>query len=245
MSLEQIGSLIALALVDSTSFGTLLIPLMLVLATRRVDWPAMSVYLGTVLAFYVLVGVGLLFCLDAARSALDGVVDNRVVRWVQLGLGIGLLVGSFFVDRIGSGRSRRGRLQGAVQRPGAMVALALSATVVEVATMLPYLGAVGIIVTAGQPATFDVVVLFVYCVVMILPALVLLVVAGTIGDRVWTRLSRFGDWTDRQTSGAIGWIVGLVGFFIAADAASVLFNEDDSEPTAMLAWSLVPSFLLT
>lgn len=50
MSLEQIGSLIALALVDSTGFGTLLIPLLLVLATRRVDWPAMGVCPGTVLA---------------------------------------------------------------------------------------------------------------------------------------------------------------------------------------------------
>ena len=230
MSLETIGSLVALALVDSTSFGTLLVPLLLVLANRRIAWRPMGIYLGTVLLFYFVVGVALVLGLDAILTTVDGLAENRALRWAELGLGIALFALSWRFDGKGkeNPKDRRSRLAGVAQQPRAMVALALSATLVEVATMVPYLAAIGLIARDGAPVAVDVVVLFGYCVVMILPALVILALATVLGDRIWPRLERFGGWMDRQTASAMGWIVGIVGFFIAADAASFLFRDDES-----------------
>ena len=228
MSLETIGSLVALAVVDSTSFGTLLVPLLLVLAARRVAWRAMGIYLGTVLLFYFLVGVALLLGLGAILSAVDGLAENRPLRWAELGLGVALFAVSFRLGGRSSGGNRRSRLAGVAQQPRAMVALALSATVVELATMVPYLAAIGLIARDDAPVALDLTVLFGYCLVMILPALVVLMLASLFGDRLWARLQRFGDWMDRQTASAMGWIVGIVGFFIAADAVSFLFGDNDS-----------------
>ena len=227
MSLELVGSLIALALVDSTSFGTLLIPLLLVLANRRVAWRPVLIYLGTVVIFYFLLGVVLVFGLDIVLTALDDAVSDRTIRFAQLALGVGLLVGSFFVDRIGKGRDRRAGLAGVTENPRAMVILALSATTVEAASMFPYLAAIGLLTTADISGTASIPILLAYCLVMVLPALLLLGLAGTIGERIWARLDRFSSVMGRSTSGALGWIVGIAGFFIASDAASRIWFDDD------------------
>lgn len=234
MSLELLGSLVALALVDSTSFGTLLIPVLLVLANRRVVWRSMIVYLGTVVVFYFLLGVGLVVGLDAALATLDRMVSDRTTHLLELGLGVGLFIASFFVDRLGRGRDRRSRLSGVTESPRAMVILALSATAVEAASMFPYLAAIGLLTTANVSRLEAAPILFGYCLVMILPAVVLLALAGMIGERVWARLERFGTWMERSTAGALGWIVGIVGFFIAADAASRLWFTSADDPAAAL-----------
>lgn len=225
MSLDLIGSLIALALVDSTSFGTLLIPVLVVLTSRRVAWRPMLAYLGTVVVFYFILGVGLVFGLNAALSVLDRVVSDRVALYLQLGLGLVLLVGSFFVDRIGKGRDRRARLAGVTENPRAMMVLALSATAVEAASMVPYLAAIGILSTSDVSRLATIPILFGYCLIMIVPAILLLVVAGTVGGRVWAQQERFGVWMERSMSGALGWVVGIVGFFLASNAASRLWFQ--------------------
>lgn len=242
MSWETIGSLVGLALVDSTSFGTLLVPLLLVITARRVAWRAMGIYLGTVLIFYFVVGIGLIVGLDAALPSIATISDIRPVRWAELGLGIALFALSFRLGGKQSGGERRSRLEGISHHPRAMVMLALSATLVEVATMLPYLVAIGLIAQADTVVAVDLGILFSYCVVMILPALVILAVASVFGDRLWARLERFGNWMDRQTASAMGWIVGIVGFFIAADAASFLFADDESgeTPAGLIRLLLVP-----
>ncbi len=66
---------------------------------------------------------------------------------------------------------------------------------------------------------------------MILPELVILALASAFGDRLWKRLERFGNWMDRQTASAMVWIVGVVGFLMAADAASFLFADQGSGET--------------
>ena len=59
MSTATAASLVGLALVDSTSFGTLLIPVWLLLAPGRTRWGRVLLYLGTVAVFYLALGVAL------------------------------------------------------------------------------------------------------------------------------------------------------------------------------------------
>ena len=61
---DLLGQLVVLALIDSTSFGTLLIPLWFLLVPGRVRAHRVLVFLGTVAAFYLGVGIALR---DAAK----------------------------------------------------------------------------------------------------------------------------------------------------------------------------------
>jgi hypothetical protein len=85
-------ALLGLALVDSTSFGTLLIPVWLMLAPGRVAAGRVVLFLGTVAASYLLLGVALLT--GAARPAEAGaaLAASPPARAVQLLVGVAMLV---------------------------------------------------------------------------------------------------------------------------------------------------------
>lgn len=227
MTLTTAATLTVLALVDSTSFGTLLIPIWLLLAPGRIRVGRVLVFLGTVAGVYLLLGIALVAGASALLGDLDALAEDPVVTRVQLVVGVGLLVGSFFIGgKKKDGEDRpRGRLLGWRERAmgtgsgiGGLMTLALAAVALEVVTMLPYLAATGLIASTdlGMPAR--VVVLAGYCLVMILPALVLMagrLVARRAVEPVLERLSR---WMERHGGETTGWIVGIVGFLVARDA---------------------------
>ncbi|MBZ2199563.1 GAP family protein [Occultella gossypii] len=294
MSLSLFGPLAVLALIDSTSFGTLLIPIWLMLAPGRLRAQRVLVFLATVAVFYFGVGLALLAGATGLASIMES--DSPVLLWVQLAVGVALFAGSFFVGRKkkapdGGGSARAGdvavggRSAGAGAAGGgagasgfdggaaadsaeagsdgsawaaaaagaapggganqsapaltgrlarwrertvategrggylALIGLALGAAVLEVATMLPYLGAIGLITGADLAGPERVLVLAGYCLVMIVPALVLL--AGRVLARraVEPVLQRISDWMARSAGETMAWIMGILGFLIARDAA--------------------------
>jgi len=228
MDLVFLGSLVVLALIDSTSFGTLLIPIWLLLHPGRLRVSRIFVFLGTVTAFYFAVGLGLTQGLQAFMPRITAFLDTREVSWAQLVVGVALFFLSFRLDGKhkrkpeGAGRVARWReraLGGESGNGGALslVGLALTATLLEVGTMLPYLAAIGLITTAELPMAQRVLVLAGYCLVMILPALALLGLRLVAGQRIEPLLTRISDWMTK--SDALAWIVGIVGFLLARDAA--------------------------
>src|SRR5690606_30256252 len=76
-------------------------------------------------------------------------LHSRAASWVQLALGVGLFALSFRFD---GKRATGPRLRPRMGGPRAMVMLGLTAGVLEVATMVPYLAAVGIMTISGLPA---------------------------------------------------------------------------------------------
>jgi hypothetical protein len=263
MTIELGLTLAALALVDSLSIGTLLIPLFFLVAPGRVRAGRVLLYLGTIAVFYFAVGIALTAGAGAIVEGAAGALETPVARWAQLLLGGALLAGSFFIgrkrpaetsaartrapddawvasdgSRVMSGQDapapapagprRPGRLARWRERamgdgsPAIVVGLALGAGVIELATMLPYLGAVGMITAAGLPPEVWVGVLAAYCGVMIVPALLLL--AGRVAARrlVEPPLRRLAAWLERTSAENTAWIVGIVGFLLARDAATRL-----------------------
>lgn len=231
MTLVLAGSLVALALIDSTSFGTLLIPIWLLLAPGKLRASRVLVFLGTVAAFYFLVGLILLAGAGIFLSAGSELLDSPVAARVQLVLGVGLVVLSFFigkkkVNEDGSpkpGRMLRWRERAMGEGVGrgtilSLTALALGAALLEVATMLPYLAAIGLVGGSGMGFGLQVGVLAGYCVVMILPALVLLAGRLVARSRVEPLLIRISRWMEKSGAEASAWIVGILGFLIARDA---------------------------
>ena len=228
MSGVLLVSLAGLAIIDSTSIGTLFIPVWLLLAPERIRTGRFLGYLATIAGFYFLVGLVLVLGGTRLAAALGGVADSRPVLIAQLAVGLTLLALSFLVE------SRKGRATGAILRwreravGGAagsrgLAGLALLAALAEVATMLPYLGAIGMIATAG-PAWWAVPPLLAgYCIVMVLPALVLF--AARRWGPSWTELvlERMNGWVITKGGGLLSWVLGIAGFLVARDAAARLW----------------------
>lgn len=223
-----------LALVDATSVGTLVLPL-LMLVQPRVRVGRVLLYLVTIALFYVALGIALLVAADRVVALVAATEGNRAIDIVQLVVGVGLLAGSFWPDlptvkrrraaELADGGRRaswRDRLLGPAAKPGVVIGVALAAGLVEAASMLPYLGAVGMLSASAATEPVKVVALASYVVVMCLPALVLLALRLAAGPRVEGRLTRAAAWFDRRTGSALWWVMGVVGFLVASDAVSRL-----------------------
>lgn len=232
MTAALAGSLVVLALVDSTSFGTLLVPLWLLAAPGRVQGGRVLLFLATVTVTYLLVGVALVTGAGAVAGTLDGLAASPAVAWAQLALGVGLLLAGIFTPRrkgSGSGRAARWRERalgagtssgGAPQRsgPGGVITLSVTAVALELPTMLPYLAATGLITAADLGRVRGALVLAGYCLVMVAPALVLL--AARVLARRWVEpvLARLARWVERGSRDTLAWVVAIVGFLLARDA---------------------------
>jgi hypothetical protein len=222
--------LAVLALVDSTSFGTLLIPIWLLLAPGRLRIGRILVYLATVAGFYFLVGILLATVATAFLPQITQVAGSPAFLWAQLLVGAALLAGSFFLGAKRRANRRPGRFtrwrERAVTDVGdlhasllPLMGLALAAAGIEVASMLPYLVSIGLVSSSGMTLAVQVLVLAGYCVVMVAPALVLLAIRFLARSAIEPMLRRVGNWLERTAAEATAWVVGILGFLIARNAA--------------------------
>lgn len=192
----------------------------------------LAVYLATITAFYFAVGVLLLLGADAvlvwfgAAWAEGGAFDQPWINGLLLVIGVGLFLYSWRKPKPASGPSRiarwRERAMG-VQSARGLMGLALFSALLEVATMLPYLGAVALITAADMGWAGRIGALAGYCIVMILPAMVMVGLRVAAGVRIDKGLNWLNAQIDRMGGEAALWIVGVAGFFLAGFAASRLF----------------------
>lgn len=248
MDASLLVPLAGLALLDSTSFGTLLIPLWLMLAPGRLRPARVLVFLGTVACYYLVLGMALLAGAITLAGALSDFLASPAAAWAQLVLGVGLFVASFAIGRkdretsrarqpvaVGGGAATpeeptpapeppgraarwRARAMGEGSGVAALMGLALAAALVETASMVPYLSAIGLITAADLPMWRGAVVLAGYCLVMVAPALVLLIVRVVAYRWVRGALQRLEGWLTRTAAETTAWVVGIVGFLLARDA---------------------------
>ncbi|MGX5657749.1 GAP family protein [Geodermatophilus nigrescens] len=228
-------ALVPLALVDSTSVGTLLLPIWFLLAPGRVRARRLLVFLGTIAGFYLLVGLALLAGAEALRDRAAGLGDASALTVAQLLLGVTLFASSFAMGRRRDGSRRSGRVLrwrnravgggesggeggGEGGGTGVLVGLALGAGLLELATMLPYLAAIGLLGGSGLSPVLRGGVLAGYCLVMVLPALLLLALRLLAARQVEPLLARVGSWLERTGAETTAWVVGIAGFLLARDA---------------------------
>ncbi|RGE24302.1 GAP family protein [Leucobacter sp. wl10] len=235
------AALAILALVDGLSVGTLLIPLFLLIAPGRPRVYRILLYLGAITAFYFAVGalftLGLVNVIDVGREFLGsrlGQTALLVVGAAMLGAGIWMgIVDDRRKKRAaagdptalrGSGRLLRWRERLLAPRTtrAAVMAVAVAAGLVEVASMLPYLIGMTMLADApiGMPLRFAA--LAGYCLVMIVPALALLAARVVAARAVERPLERFTSWMQRTGAENTSWILGVVGFLLARAAVTQL-----------------------
>ena len=223
--------LAGLALVDSLSAGTLVIPIALIFMWRRVRVGLLGTYLATIATAYFGLGVALLLGFDAAVRRFSGVSETDWFRWVTLVLGAGLFIFGVFSPNpkkhtatqsagaeVPEGRASR-LARGASLSVTGMVGLALGAAVVEAATMLPYLGAMGIIQSMSFGFSGKVALIAGYCIIMILPAILVAVIAGAAGPAIFPRLERAMRRLEYEAKVTLLWIAAIVGGYMAMSSA--------------------------
>lgn len=279
------GALAVLALVDSTSFGTLLIPVWLLLAPGRLRPGRILLFLGTVAVFYFGVGLAILFGAELVVENFSGLYESRGFSVFLLAAGIALLAWSFrleaqakrekaargSVQHTGHGASGTGRTgtegtgTGAAGTAGmdeaagtdlaessagapasgrlarwrhkavgsetrgsggaaALIGLALGATTIELATMVPYLAAIGLLSASGLQWPLTGAVLAAYCVLMVAPALVLLIARFAASRRVDPMLKKLDGFLSRTSTNTLSWITGILGVLLIVNTAGSVLN---------------------
>ena len=106
----------------------------------------------------------------------------------------------------------------AATRPAAVFALGMAVTALELPTALPYLGAVGAIVRADLAMIDWLPLLVAYNLIFVLPPLALLAGHIVLGERAEAMLERLRLRLGGPAREGLLWLLGLVGFFLLADA---------------------------
>lgn len=236
----SLGTLLVLALVDSTSFGTLLIPVWLLMTPGRVRVGRVLLFLLTVTVTYFVIGLALLAGATALIDSFNGLQSSDAFLIGQLAVGVGLFVISIWTDNKGAreraaeraangeGRISRWRAKAmgdgasSARSTAALMVLAATAVLAEVTTMIPYLAAIGIITVQGPGWPGDPALLAGYCLVMITPALALTFGRVIAHSALAGPLSKLDRWLTRHAHSTAAWIIGIVGAILALRAISAL-----------------------
>ena len=115
------------------------------------------------------------------------------------------------------------RIGKALDTRGGLLGLALMAGVLELPTMLPYLAAVGVLTSSGAGWSVSAGMLALYCLVMLLPGMLLVLSRWLLGRRLDGPLERLRAWLTKVSGEAVLWIVGIVGFLILRAGLAGLF----------------------
>ncbi|GAA2090337.1 GAP family protein [Brevibacterium salitolerans] len=203
-------SVLGLALFDSTSAGTSLVPLWLLLAPGRVRAARIAVYLLALAGLYFAGGMLVALIASPVLDFAAGVLESwspvtaplvlAALGLVTAGMGALMLTRTFaaHAQLIPSQLQdwRRRTLEADSSRR--IVGVALLAFAVEFTGMLPYLGAIALLTRTdlGWAGVTGWVAL--YCLVMVLPAALLTVVRVLAHARIDPALRRLDDWLERN-----------------------------------------------
>ncbi|WP_165165066.1 GAP family protein [Corynebacterium qintianiae] len=225
--MSSVIPVIGLALLDSLSLGTLVIPLALIVHWRAVRVPALTAYLFTVAAVYFLLGLGMLLGFAGLGSVTERVTQTDVFPWITFTLGAALAVfGIFSPDptKPEPGRLPK-RAAGTTSSVPSMVALGLGASLTEAATMLPYIAAMGIIGSWDSPSVAKAGAVGIYCLIMTVPTVILATLALLFGQKFFPRLERLIPRLEYEAKVTLLWIAAIVGIYMVIHSVPMLRTD--------------------
>lgn len=213
-----------LALADSTSIGTLVIPILMLLAPGPTPVLRLVTYLAIVAGLYFVIGIALLGAADAVAAVVAS-LDGAVGIVIEGAVGAALVAYAVRSQRR-AGSPRPSRLREWRERTldprgpmAPLVTLAVIAVAVEAASMLPYIGGVALIARADLMWPASAALVLGYCLLMIVPAVVLMLVRSAAAERVQPWLMKIEVWSMKSTgSKLIPWAAGLAGLVLVVDA---------------------------
>ena len=217
--------LVGLALLDSLSIGTLVIPLALIVMWRSVRVPALAAYLLTVAAVYFALGVAMLLGFTGLSAYVERITNTPVFPWITLILGAILAIyGIFGPDPV---KPAPGELPKQLNKNirtslPRMVILGLGASLTEAATMLPYIAAMGIISDWDTPMAGQLITIAAYCGVMVAPTVILAAIALVAGQKFFPRLEKAIPRLQYEAKVTLLWIAAIVGIYMVIHSVGAI-----------------------
>ena len=220
MSIAIIAALVGLAFLDASTLSTLLIPLWLLARPGAFEPRRLITYLTVTAVTYLVLGTAVLVLahqlIDSYLQTLQSPTADRVV------IGLGVLV--IIMGIIGIFRGRREAKPGpsvitrlrdkALATNASTAILALSAIVVEAATMWPYLVGISLIAANGPGLPLDIFWLAFYNLIMILPATILTWARAKYPEQTDLLLSKTQETMTGAGSAFTAWLAILIGAWI-------------------------------
>ena len=184
----------------------------------------MTVYLTTVYLVYLALGIALVAGFDLIGATVTRLARTDAAQWATLAIGVALA--GFGILGPDPAKPEPGT-DSLGSRPtpastGPMIVLGLGASLAEAATMVPYIAATGIIASSPAPWPLRILTLTLYCLVMIVPALVLLVLADTLGQRFLPKLVRIAPRLEYEAKVTLLWVAAILGLHLAGRSAAAL-----------------------
>jgi hypothetical protein len=217
MGFASIAALIGLAFLDASTLSTLLIPLWLLARPGPFQPRRLITYLSVTAGTYFVLGVIVLVLAAQLINTYLDTLQGPLARNIFIGLGVLVII----MGIIGIIRTRREAQPGpsvmtrlrdrALATNASTVTLALSAIVVEAATMWPYLVAISLIATNGSGLPWDVFWLALYNVLMILPAIILTWARAKYPDQTDLLLTKTQETMSQAGSSFTSWVAILIG----------------------------------
>ncbi len=214
MSLEILIPIGILAFLDTLSPTTLGVTVYMLLTEKERLTRRLFVYLFTVAFFYFTVGVCLMLGLDTILQKFSDFSGNVFPSQLMTFIGLGLVIGSFFVPTKSSSKPRKPKSK----RVSAMVILGLTTGLIEVGTALPYFAAVGIMTAAKLPPEQWIPILASYNFIMILPPLILIGLHTLFRNWLEGPLERLRLTIEKNSGSTLSWIIGIAGVIILVNA---------------------------
>jgi cytochrome c biogenesis protein CcdA len=203
-----------LAIIDSVNPSALVVTIYLLVTRARVS--RILVYLATVFTVYLSIGVALMLGLETLLGDRREILEGPVAHAVQGLIGAALL--AFAILTPSSQSHVREARAPSSQNLGAMVLLGVTITVLEFPTALPYLAAIGIMTSAELSPAQWAPVLVIYNLIFVSPPLALAAVYRFLSSRLRERITEIQEWVQGHVAHAWLWIMGIVGFYLLADA---------------------------
>lgn len=216
MSIEILLYIGVLALLDMFSPAIIGVTVFMLLAGKRRLPQLIIAYLATVIVFYFCTGVFLMLGLDIIFSPIADAFSSKTAKtWMTIIGGI-LFIGSWFVPKkktVGSPKPRAFTVQ-------AMIGLGITTSLLEVATAIPYFAAIGLMISSNVSFFEWLPILFLYNVIMIAPALVLLILHTAFRRLMQKPLNKLQALFQKNTSSALSWIMFFVGIILLANGSN-------------------------
>lgn len=157
------------------------------------------------------------------RSALGSPAGDKAMAAAGVVLlFVAVWYGMLRTDRPGSGRLARWREQAVGRSATArgLIMVAVPAVLLEVATMFPYLAAIGTLSRSNLPWLSQAAVLALYCLLMVAPAVLVTVVRLVAKDGVHRPLRRIDIWFRENARKNTAWLIALAGFLLLSNTTA-------------------------
>jgi hypothetical protein len=222
-----LGEILPLALLDTLGVSTIAIPVWFLLMPTGLRIGRVFGYLLLVSAGYLLLGLLLLSMLAAIREDLRSALQSPLGDKAMAVTGGALLLlavwyGLLRTGKPGSGRLSRWREQavGRSATAGGLFTVAALAVLLEVATMFPYLAALGTLSRSALPWPSQAAALAIYCLVMVAPAVLVTVARLVAKGLVHRPLRRIDDWLRDNARENTAWLIALAGFVLLSNTTA-------------------------